>query len=154
VVIETHSPEETDAAGRRLGAALRPGDVVALHGPLGAGKTVFARGIAQGCGATGYMASPSFIVIREYPGAVRVYHVDLYRLDCLDDVQQLGLEDLMESTGVVIVEWAERAAPVLPSSCVHVNIAFGPQEDDRRLTVETLPSLADRLAALAPAAGR
>jgi tRNA threonylcarbamoyladenosine biosynthesis protein TsaE len=148
VVLETHSPQQTEAVGRRLGAALRRGDVVALDGPLGAGKTVLARAIAEGCGATGYMASPSFVVIREYAGAVPVYHVDLYRLERLEEIQQLGLEELMDGAGIVVIEWAERAAPILPAMSVRVHVSFGATEHDRHLVIETSPALASRLAAL------
>ena len=103
VVVETHSPEQTEALGRRLGGRLRAGDVVALSGPLGSGKTVLARGLALGAGAAGYMASPSFVLIREYSGPLRVYHVDLYRLERLEDLETLGLEELLDGVGVVIV---------------------------------------------------
>ena len=145
VVVETHSPEQTEALGRRLGGRLRAGDVVALAGPLGSGKTVLARGIALGAGATGYIASPSFVVIREYAGPLRVYHVDLFRLERPEELDALGLEELVDGTGVVIVEWADRAPGVLPREHVRVTCAFGSAATDRILTFTAPASMADRL---------
>src|SRR5205807_2565381 len=87
----TSSPEQTEALGRRLGQLLQAGDIVALSGDLGAGKTVLARGIAEGAGAAGYIASPTFTFIRAYRGAVTVYHVDLYRLDRPQQVEAVAV---------------------------------------------------------------
>ncbi len=103
----TNSEAETIAVGRDLGRSLRPGDVVLLDGPLGAGKTAFARGLAEGLGCeTDAVASPTFTIVHEYPGPVPLQHADLYRLNP-DEVDDLGLEDLMEGQ-VLAVEWPER----------------------------------------------
>ncbi len=135
VRIETSSPAETETLGRRLGALLRPGDVVALSGDLGAGKTVFARGLAAGAGATGYMASPTFTLIREYRGPSRVYHVDLYRLDRSEQLDDLGLDELLDGSGIVVIEWAEKAVPRLPPDHLWITIRFLDREDARELTL-------------------
>ncbi len=145
VVVETHSPEQTEVLGRRLGGRLRAGDVVALIGPLGSGKTVLARGLALGTGAVGYMASPSFVLIREYAGPLRVYHVDLYRIERPEELDTLGLEDLLDGRGVVIIEWADRAPSVLPRKHVHIACTFGPTATDRILTLTAPAGMADRL---------
>lgn len=106
--ILTNSEEETSAAGERLAARLRPGDVVLLHGDLGAGKTAFVRGLAKGLGAPPEeVSSPTFTLIQEYRGRVPLYHVDLYRLQPIE-AADLGLDELMSRDGVVAVEWAER----------------------------------------------
>jgi tRNA threonylcarbamoyladenosine biosynthesis protein TsaE len=104
----TSSEEETSAAGERLGETLRGGDVVLLHGDLGAGKTAFVRGLARGLGADpSEVSSPTFTLIQEYRGRVTLFHVDLYRLE-EREVDDLGLEELVLGDGVVAIEWAER----------------------------------------------
>jgi tRNA threonylcarbamoyladenosine biosynthesis protein TsaE len=106
--ILTNSEEETSAAGERLAARLRPGDVVLLQGDLGAGKTAFVRGLARGLGVPPEeVSSPTFTLIQEYRGRVPLYHVDLYRLQPVE-AADLGLDELMSRDGVVAVEWAER----------------------------------------------
>lgn len=145
-MITTHGPEATEALGERLGARLRVGDVVALVGPMGAGKTVLARGIAHGAGARGYIASPSFVVIREYQGPVRVAHVDFFRIEKPDEVLHLGLDDLIEGEGIVLIEWADRVPGVLPPDHVLVQCAFGSAPMDRTMTVIVPATMADRLA--------
>jgi tRNA threonylcarbamoyladenosine biosynthesis protein TsaE len=146
VVIATHSAAETEALGERIGGCLRAGDVVALVGPLGAGKTVIARGIARGAGAAGHVASPSFVVIREYPGPVLVRHADLYRLERDADIADLGLDELTDDA-VLVVEWADRAPALFPDA-LRVAGAFGPGPDDRTYTVVIPSALAARLADL------
>jgi len=106
-VATTTSPEETEAAGESLGRRLRIGDLVLLKGELGAGKTTFVRGIARGTGATVPVASPTFQLVRIYPGRLQLAHVDLYRLEKGDELRDLGLEELLEA-GAVVVEWGER----------------------------------------------
>jgi tRNA threonylcarbamoyladenosine biosynthesis protein TsaE len=104
----TTSEEETSAVGARLGESLRAGDVVLLYGDLGAGKTAFVRGLAQGLGAPeDEVTSPTFTIVQEYPGRVTLFHVDLYRLEARE-VDDLGLEELVLGDGVVAIEWAER----------------------------------------------
>ena len=104
---ETSSPEETEAAGEELGRRLRPGDLVLLKGELGAGKTTFVRGIARGIGATAPVASPTFQLVRVYPGRPQVAHVDLYRVERAAELRDIGLEELLDA-GAVVVEWGER----------------------------------------------
>jgi len=103
----TSSPEETEAAGEELAASLRVGDLVLLAGELGAGKTTFVRGLARGLGSTAGVQSPTFQLVRVYPGRIQLAHVDLYRLESGADLTDLGLDDLLEA-GVVAVEWGDR----------------------------------------------
>ena len=106
--ILTNSEEETSATGERLATRLRAGDVLLLHGDLGAGKTAFVRGLARGLGAAADdVSSPTFTLIQEYRGRVRLYHVDLYRLQPIE-VADLGLDELAAADAIVAVEWAER----------------------------------------------
>ena len=106
--VRTKGPEETRTVARRLAERLSPGTVILLFGDLGAGKTTFVQGLAEGLGVPQdyYVSSPTFSLINEYPGRVPLFHVDLYRLEA-EDVEDLGLEELAER-GVMVVEWAER----------------------------------------------
>jgi tRNA threonylcarbamoyladenosine biosynthesis protein TsaE len=101
------SPAETEAAGKRFGARLRKGDLVLLVGELGAGKTTFVRGVARGTGSTAPVASPTFQLVRVYPGRVQLAHVDLYRVDNPSELRDLGLDELLDQ-GAVVVEWGDR----------------------------------------------
>lgn len=104
---ESSAPSETEAAGEELGRRLRKGDLVLLKGELGAGKTTFVRGIARGCGSVAPVASPTFQLVRIYPGRVQLAHVDLYRLEKGGELRDLGLEELLDA-GAVVVEWGDR----------------------------------------------
>lgn len=110
-VLHTRTAEETTSLGAVLARELRCGDVVHLRGPLGAGKSVFARGVGKALGAERWRGSPTFNLVHEYDTEPRLYHLDLYRLT-EDEVEELHLEEAAE-VGVLVVEWAERAANVL-----------------------------------------
>ena len=103
----TNSPAETERLGLLLGERLRQGDVVLLKGELGAGKTTFVRGVAQGAGSTADVASPTFQLVRIYPGRVQIAHIDLFRVQSDTELRDLGLDELAEQ-GAVVVEWGER----------------------------------------------
>ena len=104
---ETSAPADTEAAGEELGRRLRAGDLVLLKGELGAGKTTFVRGMARGSGSAAAVASPTFQLVRIYPGRLQLAHVDLYRLEKGDELRDLGLEELLDA-GAAVVEWGER----------------------------------------------
>ena len=133
--IVTCSEEETSAAGDRLAARVRPGDVVLLHGDLGAGKTAFVRGLARGLGASpDEVSSPTFTLVQEYTGSsATLYHVDLYRLEPAE-IDDLGLEDLVAGDGIVAIEWAERWSG-RPDDAIDVRIEDA-GEDQRRIRIE------------------
>ena len=119
--VTTSSELETTAFGERLGAALRPGSTLLLFGDLGAGKTTLVRGIAKGVGVDpDEVSSPTFVLVNEYRGRLTIHHVDLYRIEgaAVDD---LGLEELTESGGVVVIEWADRL-PRPPADAIRVTI--------------------------------
>jgi tRNA threonylcarbamoyladenosine biosynthesis protein TsaE len=101
--------DQTESLGRKLAQWLKPGDVVALHGELGAGKTCLVRGLAQGLGLEeGQVASPSFSLINEYAGPTPIFHIDCYRLQSNEEIEELGLEEYMDGPGITVIEWAER----------------------------------------------
>ena len=101
--------EATEQLGSRIASLLRPGDVIALYGELGAGKTCLVRGLAKGLGLEDEMvASPSFSLINEYPGPIPLFHMDCYRLHLEEEVEELGLEEYFDGPGITVIEWAER----------------------------------------------
>jgi tRNA threonylcarbamoyladenosine biosynthesis protein TsaE len=116
------SVDETMDLGRRIGERLEANDVVALAGPLGAGKTVLTKGIASGLGVadTRGVRSPTFVLISEYAGRLRLYHVDAYRLHGAEDIEALGADEFMNSGGVTVIEWADRVADALPRRCLWI----------------------------------
>src|ERR671911_2309313 len=111
----TRSADETLALAGAVGALLCAGDIVSLVGDLGAGKTVFARGIARALGVTEPVVSPSFTIVREYEGRVPLVHVDVYRLDRVQELHDIGLEELIEDRAVTLVEWGDVVAAYLPA---------------------------------------
>ena len=128
------SPEAMEALGRELGAFAQPGTVIALSGDLGAGKSVLARGIARGLGITGRIPSPTFVLVAEYTqGRIPLHHGDLYRLTDPDDVLSVGLDELLEGDGVVVLEWADRFPEILPADHLAVTIEIGPADEDREV---------------------
>ena len=131
------SPEETAAAGERLGRTLGPGDVVALVGELGAGKTCFIQGLVRGLGVTTRATSPTFVLINQYRGRVPVYHVDAYRTESLAELLDIGLPELFAGAGVTVVEWADKLLPLLPPGTIEVTIA-GVGDEPRQITIRTL----------------
>jgi tRNA threonylcarbamoyladenosine biosynthesis protein TsaE len=126
----SRSPEETQKIGMRLGELALPGDILLLVGGLGAGKTCLTQGIAWGLGIKEYAASPSFVVIRELYGRLPLYHVDFYRLDHLEEIAELGLDDYLYGKGVSVVEWAEKGLSLLPEE--HLLIEMGYLSDTER----------------------
>lgn len=135
VSLVSRSPEDTVQIGRCLGSLLRPGSVVALYGDLGAGKTVLVKGIADGLGLKATIHSPTFTLIHEHPGPVPLYHVDLYRIDEAD-VDSLGLDEYLESEGVVVIEWAEKIKALLPIDRLDIELRFV-DESSREIIVGT-----------------
>jgi len=120
----SESPEQTQQLGMRLGRLAKLGDLFFLVGALGSGKTCLTQGIAWGLGIEGYATSPSFVVINQYQGRLPFYHVDLYRLDRIEEVIELGLEDYLYGRGVCVVEWAEKGLEVLPKEHLLVEMGF------------------------------
>jgi tRNA threonylcarbamoyladenosine biosynthesis protein TsaE len=122
----SHSPEETLQLGKSLGSSLIPGDIILLNGDLGAGKTHLTQGICYGVGLDegSYICSPTFTLINEYQAKLPIYHIDLYRIDRLEEIYSLGLEEILFNQGVTIIEWAEK----LRSPKNHKNLLLNIQD--------------------------
>lgn len=120
------SPEATRAAGEALGVVLASGDLVLLYGELGAGKTTFVQGLARGLGATEDVTSPTFALVHEYAGRLPIYHLDLYRIDDPEALEHLGLDEMLQSGGVMVVEWPEIALSRFPNSRMEVRLTAAP----------------------------
>ena len=116
------SEEDTESAGRALGRTLKPGDVVALYGGLGAGKTAFIRGMAEGMGLKARVTSPTFALVNEYRGSLPLFHFDMYRLSGPEELYDIGFEDYLESGAVCAVEWSEVVEDALPKGAIRVRI--------------------------------
>lgn len=127
--------EDTRAIGAALAPLLEAGDAVALTGELGAGKTTFVQGVARGLGVTGTVGSPTFTLVREYHGRLTVQHADVYRLDRVQDVLDLGFEEMTDDA-VLIVEWGDAVEGLLPAEHLSVELAV-PGEDERRRLILT-----------------
>jgi tRNA threonylcarbamoyladenosine biosynthesis protein TsaE len=120
------TPEETRRWGAALGRLLRPGDLIALHGDLGAGKTTLTQGIAAGMGIRDEVTSPTFTLLHEYRGPLPLFHLDPYRLERPGDVYDLGFEEYLERGGVTVIEWADRLEGVLPAERLALAIEIIP----------------------------
>lgn len=136
----TFTPEETKEFGRALAKELKAGSVVALSGPLGSGKTVLIQGICSGLGVTEFVTSPSFVIINEYPGKVKVYHFDLYRLENIEEFIKLGYEEYFYGNGITLIEWAEKIKTFLPEERMEINLEIL-SEKERRILVRRFEGL-------------
>jgi len=128
-MLRTETPDHTIRLGLEIGKQLRPGSVVALHGPLGAGKTTLVKGIARSLNIEEAVTSPSFTLIAEYEGSregnpLTLHHIDLYRISHPQEVEDLGMEEILNGEGICVIEWAEKASEFLPEFTVRVEITI------------------------------
>ena len=140
----SHSPQQTESAGEAIGKRLQNGGVVALFGPMGMGKTVFARGMVKGLGSNDFVSSPTFAIVNEYKSGkgTKIYHFDMYRISGEDDLESTGYYDCIGSKGdAVIIEWSENIVSELPPDAVCVVIKKGQTDSEREITVCMLPEL-------------
>ena len=131
----TNSPAETEAVGAKLAGQLQPGAVIAYRGDLGAGKTAFTRGLARGLGIKDPVTSPTYTIVNEYlDGRLPLFHFDMYRISCADDLFDIGWEDYLERGGVCAVEWSENVADALEKPILVTIEKL--DENSRKITVE------------------
>ena len=132
----SHSTQETEQFAREVAARLRPGDVIACRGGMGAGKTAFARGLAAGLGLRDRVSSPTFALVQEYThGNIPLYHFDMYRIDGFDALYSTGFFDYLEGDGVLYIEWSENIPGALPPGAITLTIQRV-DEDTRKITIE------------------
>lgn len=139
MIIETHDPEETFEAGRKIGMNAKPGQIYTLTGDLGVGKTVFTQGVAAGLGITEPVNSPTFTIIQEYEdGRLPFYHFDVYRIADLEEMEEIGYDDYFFGQGICLIEWAELIEEILPERRIEVTIEKDLDKgfDYRKITIE------------------
>jgi tRNA threonylcarbamoyladenosine biosynthesis protein TsaE len=133
IELRTATADDTRAVGEALAGLFRPRDAVALTGELGAGKTTLVQGIARGLGVTDQVVSPTFTLVREYRGTdLEVAHVDVYRLDRVQDVMDLGLDELGDGEALLLVEWGDAVEALLPADHLTIELTTAPGGDDER----------------------
>ena len=138
----SNSVAETEELGAQLAARLRPGDVVAYTGDLGAGKTAFTRGIARGLGIPERVTSPTFTIVNEYEGGrLPLFHFDLYRLGDPEELFDIGWEDYLQRGGVCAVEWSENVAGALEDEPIRVDIRRGAHDGQRVISIRNAPGM-------------
>lgn len=138
MILETNSPQETFSAGRQLGEKAFPGQVITLTGDLGVGKTVFTQGLAKGLGIEEPVNSPTFTIVQVYDeGRLPLYHFDVYRISCEEEMEDTGYEEYFYGEGVCLVEWAELVKELIPAEAVWITIEKDYTKDDdyRRITI-------------------
>lgn len=138
LLARTRSVDETRALAGSLAVVARPGDLILLAGELGAGKTAFVQGFGEALGVTEPITSPTFALAQRYEGKLLVHHLDVYRLDRLHEVLDLGVAELLDEGGVVLVEWGNAVLPALPSGHLEVHLTYGEASDDRSVTLRTV----------------
>jgi len=131
----SHSPEETWELAKRLAPMLSRGDVINLCGDLGAGKTVFAKGLADGLGIDEPVTSPTFTIVKEYQGNPPFYHFDVYRLSSPDELEELGADEYFYGDGVTVIEWGDKVEELLPDIRLEIKMIRLVDDDFRRLEV-------------------
>ena len=136
----SRSSEETESLGRSFAQSLRPGDVVAIVGTLGSGKTRFVAGVCFALGVTARVTSPTFTIINEYPAPFgMVAHVDLYRIGGRREAADLGLEEYWNGHTICLIEWADRIPDLLPPSHTQVTMSHGKDDNEREILIESVP---------------
>jgi tRNA threonylcarbamoyladenosine biosynthesis protein TsaE len=151
--VQTDSVDATRAVGGAVASLARPGDLLLLAGELGAGKTAFAQGFGRGLGVTGPITSPTFVLARDYDdGRLSMHHIDVYRLDQMNEVFDVGLPEVLDDGGVTLIEWGDAIMPSLPADYLEVRLTFGGGDDDRMIELRGVgPSWSGRAAALGAA---
>ena len=138
LVASTSSAEETKAVAATLAELARPGDIILLAGDLGSGKTVFAQGFGRGLGVPDRITSPTFTLARHYEGRLPLHHLDVYRLEQMEEVYDVGLPEMLDDGAVTLIEWGDVIVPSLPAEFLEIRLGFGEGDDDRTLDLRAV----------------
>lgn len=138
MILHSSSPEQTMKIGEYIGSRLERGAIIALQGTLAAGKTTITKGIARGLGITENVTSPTFTLISEYSGRLRLYHMDVYRLDSIEDFRNLGVEEMLYGDGISIIEWSEKVMEDLPRGTIRIFLEAA-EDGGRNITIDNWP---------------
>jgi tRNA threonylcarbamoyladenosine biosynthesis protein TsaE len=141
----TESVEETSRIGEQLGRLLSKGNIVCLSGDLGAGKTAFTQGIAKGMGVKDYVTSPTYTIINEYEGRLPLYHFDVYRLNDVSEMYELGYEEYFFGDGVVVLEWADIVRDIIPGERLWITILNTKGDNSREIIMEPTGEIYDNI---------
>ncbi|RLC48964.1 MAG: tRNA (adenosine(37)-N6)-threonylcarbamoyltransferase complex ATPase subunit type 1 TsaE [Candidatus Cloacimonadota bacterium] len=132
----SHSLADTEKIAEELSAKLQPGSIITLSGKLGTGKTCFVQMIAKQFGVNGYINSPSYTILNQYQGRYTIYHLDFYRLDSLEQILEIGIDEIIYGQGITFIEWPELIEPILPKNCVKVYFRYL-DETSREIIIKT-----------------
>ncbi len=130
------SLQETEQFGLRFAQSLKGGEVIAMYGGMGMGKTAFTRGLACGLGIASGVSSPTFALVHEYQGRLKVYHFDMFRVNGWDDLYSTGFFDYLDTEAVLVIEWSENIEEALPKACIKIHVETGQNENERIFTIE------------------
>lgn len=132
--IKTNSAEETEQLGYKIGQSLSGGEIIAMTGDLGAGKTTLTKALAKGLEIDDYITSPTFTIVNEYSGRLKLFHFDVYRIGDVEEMYDLGFEEYFYSNGVCIVEWSNLILEILPKERINIDISYV-DENSREITI-------------------
>lgn len=132
ISLATKSPDDTQAMGAAFSALLQSGDVVLLTGDMGAGKTTFVKGLGAGFGVAEPITSPTFVLLHTYAGRLPMHHADLYRLEQIEEVLDLGIMELIDDGGVALIEWADRGLPAFPADVLNMQFSYDDDDENMR----------------------
>jgi tRNA threonylcarbamoyladenosine biosynthesis protein TsaE len=129
--IISRSEQETNTIGQAIAQQLKKGDVVCLTGNLGTGKTMLSKAIAKGLGIRELVTSPTYTIVQEYEGDIPFFHFDVYRIDDINEMFEIGFEEYLLRDGVCLIEWADRISDILPEDCIWIHMYYGQKTEER-----------------------